>query len=766
MPDFVLTAKDGTRHRITAPDEAAARKALAAQEGEPREEAGGHLAAVGTGLRRLVEGIPSLPGTAREVQFAAAEAIARWLNAPGAQAAIDGINKARQFRSVPTAEEVTAATTKVIGAPYKPKTTAEEYTATAAEFLPGLLVGGGPVRKGIQWLLPALLSETGGQIARRTIPQYEPHVRFGLGLGAEFLPGGILRMTTGPHALRAPVRAETLQPQSAPDAVGQITESEGTRYAVGGPIEGNPGAIAEQQGTFPQTGPERSDIDADVVSPIVMREASIVEDAGTNAERQVKVEPMTSRVVDGVGSLPAPPQQSFPSVPPNSKLARILRDGVQPTVPHSPIPRDHPVRGKLPPVSDPVENKPRAIIDQQGNAPTHTVPDRTATDADMVSREGHVVANVPNNAPEKVRVITTPSQKRDRLMSVPAQPKPGTASETPYSELAGLFREGVHPQVAQTPIPRYDPPRGVPSRIADLTANRYVRDKIIENIERGIRMGGPDWLNAEPLRLAFIDELKDLEGGQRFDHFFDLFGATTALSRARENLRNTSFYYTLSDRRLPDVNPYPYGHRAQALHRRNVERVWSGGLDPLRFPKSVSISANAKGNYLPVTVDSNIFRQAAMLSGDTRFLTTFLPIKSGGSRNIRREYNAGLISPEELSQPSYWSPAPRRNEYPAMEQYFQGIARELGMTPAQAEASAWLGGAELTGLRSDPSKKLMDFYKDSLLLTAIKEKMDPRDVFKRTIRGQLPLITLGGVTLAPYLMPREKQESHAGGQQF
>lgn len=449
------------------------------------------------------------------------------------------------------------------------------------------------------------------------------------------------------------------------------------------------------------------------------------------------------------------PNQGTPLASPlPDELAELFREGVQPSAPHSPIPRNHPARGVLP-----VENKPGAIVDQQGNAFTHVLPDQTGIDAGTALREADVAANAANNAPEKVPVITTPSQTRDRLMSVPAQPKPGTASETPYSELVGLFREGVQPNVPQTPILRYDPPRGVPPRIADLIANRYVRDKIIENIERGIRMGGLDWFNAEPLRLAFIDELKALEGGQRFNHFFDLFGATTALSKARENLRNTSFYYTLSDgRRLPDVNPYPYGHLAQALHRRNVERVWSGGLDPLTFPKSVSISANAKGNYLPVTVDSNIFRQAAMLSGDTRFLTTFLPIKSGGSRNIRREYNAGLISPEELRQPSYWSPAPRKNEYPAMEQYFQGIARELGMTPAQAEASAWLGGAELTGLGSDPSKKLMDFYKDSLLRTAIEKNMDPRDVLRRTIRGQLALLTLGGVALVPQL--RSPEEGH------
>lgn len=764
MPDFVLTAKDGTRHRITAPDEAAARKMLAGQQGAggaTKEEAAGFQSAVGLGLRNLIEGLISFPGMLADAKFSAAEGVARLLNAP--EYRFDDLKKARQTRSVPTVEEVAAATTKVMGPPYKPKNTAEEYVATAAEFLPGLLVGGGPIRKGIQWLLPAFLSETGGQIARRTIPQYEPHVRFGLGLGAELLPGGILRMSTGPHALRAPGRAGTLQPQSAPDAVRQMTEGEGTRHAVGGPIEGNPGANAEQQGTFPQIDPERSGIDADMASPIVMRQASIVEDSGTNAVRQVHGGPMTSRAVEGVGFVPAQPQQSFLSVSPDSKLARILGEGVQPSVPHSPIPRDHPARG-VPRVSDLVGNKPGAIVDRQGNALTGTVPDRAGIGADaaspMVMREAAVVEDKATSAAQRALLETMTPRVGNSALSLPAQPREGIASASPPDELAGLFREGVQPNVPQTPIPRYDPPRGVSPRVADLIVNPDVRQKVIETIDRGIRMGGLDWYNAEPLRLAFIDELGEFEGTNRFDHFMDLIAATSARSRVPENVRNASYYLTLGGQ-MPEKNPQPYGHLAQKMHRRNVERVWSGGLDPLTHAKSVSMGANAKGNYLPVTIDMHAYRLLAMLSGDPRFLATFVPTKSGVPRNIRKEFTTGLIGPDELRDPNFWLPQPARNEYAALERYFQEIARELGLTPAQVQAAAWVGGSELTGLRSDPGKNLLGFFKDRLLLTANDKEMTPRDVLRQLIRAELPLIALGGVALAPQFLPREEGPSGA-----
>jgi len=675
------------------------------------------MPAAGTGLRRLAQGTTGFPGSAREAQFALAQAIARWLNAPGAQGAIDGINKARQFRTVPTVEEVTAATTKVIGPPYEPKNVPEEYVATGTEFLGGLFVPGGPVRKAAQWLIPALVTETGGQIARRTIPQYEPHVRLGLGLGAEFLPGGFVRMATGRHVMPAPTRTVgTLQPPNVPVVAGSMTGGEGPRYVGGGPVEGKPGAIAEQGASFPNAIPEST--------------------------------------VEGVSFLPAQPQQSFPSVPPDSKLARILREAVQPSVPHSPIPPDHPARGV-----QPVENKPGVIVDPQGNTFTHTVPDRAAIDSYGALHEADAAANAADNAPQNVPVITTPPEKLDRLMSVPAQAKPGTASESPPDELAGLFREGVQPNVPQTPIPRYDPPRGVSPRVADLIVNPDVRQKVIETIHRGIRMGGLDWYNAEPLRLAFIDELGEVAGNSRFEHFMDLIAATSARSRVPENVRNASYYLTLNGRRLPEKNPQPYGHLAQKMHRSNVERVWSGGLNPLTHAKSVSMGANAKGNYLPVTIDMHAYRLLAMLSGDPRFLATFVPTKSGVPRNIRKEFTAGLIGPDELRDPNFWLPQPGRNEYAALERYFQEIARELGLTPAQVQAAAWIGGSELTGLRSDPLKNLMGFFKDRLLLTANDKGMAPRDVLRRLIRAELPLIALGGVALAPQFRPREEGPS-------
>ncbi len=60
---------------------------------------------------------------------------------------------------------------------YKPQTSLEGYEKTGAEFLPGLVGPGGPVRKLAQWAIPALLSETAGQATEGTAA--EPYARTG-----------------------------------------------------------------------------------------------------------------------------------------------------------------------------------------------------------------------------------------------------------------------------------------------------------------------------------------------------------------------------------------------------------------------------------------------------------------------------------------------------------------------------------------------------------------------------------------------------------
>jgi hypothetical protein len=73
----------------------------------------------------------------------------------------------------PTSETLQGAYEAAGGPTYTPQNTAEEYTKTLGSFAPNAIGGAGLLRKGAQVAVPALLSETGGQVGRTISPQAE-----------------------------------------------------------------------------------------------------------------------------------------------------------------------------------------------------------------------------------------------------------------------------------------------------------------------------------------------------------------------------------------------------------------------------------------------------------------------------------------------------------------------------------------------------------------------------------------------------------------
>ena len=243
------------------------------------------------------------------------------------------------------------------------------------------------------------------------------------------------------------------------------------------------------------------------------------------------------------------------------------------------------------------------------------------------------------------------------------------------------------PDVPQFDLPRYKPPRGVPARIGDLTANPDVRQGMLDTIQRGQQIWeARDWYNADPLRQAFIDELGK-QGDPRFQQYMDMVAATSPRSDVGTNVRNASYYYNRLVERRADAgcrrrrNPQPYGHMAQRLHQQNAQTVAGGGWDPLQNPKPASFAQDLMGNQQPVAVDTHAFRLPGILSQDPRFLeTAYQSSKDAPKQNIQQMVLSGQMSMEDaLKQPSYWQAQPKANEYGAMEQYYQGLARDAGL---------------------------------------------------------------------------------------
>jgi hypothetical protein len=302
------------------------------------------------------------------------------------------------------------------------------------------------------------------------------------------------------------------------------------------------------------------------------------------------------------------------------------------------------------------------------------------------------------------------------------------------------------PAVPQIDIPRYAPPRGAPARTLELTSDPTVRSKMLETIAQGQQLGGANWYNAEPLRQAFNAELGS-GGDAAFRRYMDMIAATSPRSDVGTNVRNASYYYGRAMRGEPmpaltEVNPQPYGHFAQKQHKLNAQAVVGTGWDPLQNPKPASFVENLVGNQAPVTVDTHALRLPAILAQDPRFLeTAYQSAKDAPKQNIQQMVARGEL-PIGEAKPAHWQAQPRENEYAALEQYYKGLGRELGLTPAQTQASAWVGGGKLTGLASDESKPFLRFFEDRVNLTAEKRGETPAQTLKKFIRGKAPLLTV------------------------
>jgi hypothetical protein len=325
-------------------------------------------------------------------------------------------------------------------------------------------------------------------------------------------------------------------------------------------------------------------------------------------------------------------------------------------------------------------------------------------------------------------------------------------------ERSGIFDYSFKMPHRESGVVRYDPPRGVPQRTQDLLSRQDVFDKMVEGTVSGLKFR--DWYDIGPVYKSFLDKFSKEEGSRRFDAFVDGIASASPRSDFGTSLRNGSYYYGQANPEkyeggpgaggqprfvdLPETPPYPYGHLAQKLHRRNVKKTLYAdgpGFDPKRNAKPLSMAWNLKGDLNLVTVDSNAFRAPAMLGRDPAFLATppYLSRKADNPRNIQKEFLDGKITMDDLvNWGPGWQSKPRENEYGAFEQYYRKIANELGIAPAEAQPGSWFGHGLMTGLRTAP-KHAMDFFEEHVLKTARERNMNPIDVWLDAITGRRPL---------------------------
>jgi hypothetical protein len=352
----------------------------------------------------------------------------------------------------------------------------------------------------------------------------------------------------------------------------------------------------------------------------------------------------------------------------------------------------------------------------------------------------------------------------------------------PKGDVFDLSSTWRAPGVAQADLARIDPSggkrKGLPAYIQNVIGDPEMAAKLRGVAEAGLRAGGAYWYNAEPLREHFVSELGQEEGTKQFNRYMSIVGATSAGSDVGQNVRAASYYLTQERQGTPVRTSAdlisPYGHKMQQAHVSGYRGLDEGGtLNSETQPKRSSFVENLSGNQQPVTVDKHNLRLIGMLSQDPAFLNTTtaadvnypkLGLKKGDSRNWRDEVANGNI-PMDLAveHPHMWKDVPEPAHYAALEKWQQGIAKDMGLTPAQFQAALWVGGGRATGLRSLPTS-FMGTFENRLARTAQERGGTPKEALLDFIHGRSPLLTpaltagLGGGALAGLLEPQDQSQ--------
>jgi hypothetical protein len=328
-------------------------------------------------------------------------------------------------------------------------------------------------------------------------------------------------------------------------------------------------------------------------------------------------------------------------------------------------------------------------------------------------------------APPTPRGVLTPNPLNMLVGQTGSIGAPAIVGKAPLFDYSKL-REV--PNVPQRDLPRYDPPRGVPEKAQQVAEPKNIA-RLNKIAGEGSKIGGLEWYNLEPLRQRFVEELGADKGNQQFMRYLQLISATSPQTRVPENIRNASYYLTALTQGKPipervlDVRPkgtypiikkgtqapYPYS-QTLPIHIQNIENILrTGGIPELANPKPASFVQNLAGNQRPVTIDTHNMR----IIGE--------PISKDTSRIFGKRAE------------------PSDTEYGFLERLQQAQAEKLGMTPAQYQASLWLGGAGQTGVKSMQQPTALAHIEARIAKTAKDRGQTKEQVLKDMIRGIAPL---------------------------
>ena len=259
---------------------------------------------------------------------------------------------------------------------------------------------------------------------------------------------------------------------------------------------------------------------------------------------------------------------------------------------------------------------------------------------------------------------------------------------------------------------------------------------------------------------------------------------------------------------IPD--DFNYGHIKQRNQAGNVVNRESGSWDR-KIPEDLAgaalskrLQANPKvkgfgndllGDDINIAADMHFMRMLGMADGGGDFLnaqaklsgenmeiaaeiigkrrikkytsTRMVNGKEMSEVNLRKAWEDGHIKDTEIFQtiPTAWSDTPKANEYAAYEDMAGRVAKRYDMTPAQFQASLWMGAGDMTGLADESQGTFMELFRRSLDKRGNERGLTRKEMLKDFIENKAVLSVTGtaGVGAGAYgaLSSDDQQSSGA-----
>jgi len=285
----------------------------------------------------------------------------------------------------------------------------------------------------------------------------------------------------------------------------------------------------------------------------------------------------------------------------------------------------------------------------------------------------------------------------------------GTKYTPPSNTYFNLQNLDQVPNVPQKNLPRREPTKGAKETFEPYIT-RQSMNRMNEAVDKGIPMGGMEWFNLSPLRTAFINEYGSPVGEQMFTQWVKINAPMSIQSTVPGQIRRGQYFYnrhlnnpaTFTNVGNPQLKGTGYGHIGLENMKELARRQLANQHDINKGQKIPSYTQNLLGNYKPVTGDVH----------NVRLMTNMDHLDSA--------------SPEA---------------YKIIEQPQQVEAIRKGLEPAQYQASAWIGGGDITGLKSRPIP-FMEIYDNMLRTTAQKLGRQPKDLLKDLLQGKANFLAI------------------------